>query len=76
LPTINFKIYLFEDYFIGAIEIAFVVWGYLLFISRIFEVLEICVKRCLRFALKFLEGRQEVPKKNGPHMNMLLLHNL
>jgi len=52
------------------------VWGYLLFISKFFEVVEICSKRCLRFALKFLEGRQEVPKKNGPHTYMLLLHKL
>ena len=74
--TINFKVYLFEDFFIGAIEIAFIVWGYLLFISKFFEVVEICSKLFLRLTLKFLERRREVPKKNGPYINMLLLQNL
>jgi len=45
------------------------VWGYLLFISKFFEVVEICSKRCLRITQKFLEGRQEVPKKKwSPHI--------
>ena len=58
----------FNFLFLGAIEIAFIVWGYLLFISKFLDAVEICSKRCLRITQKFLESRQEVPKKNGPHI--------
>ena len=54
--------------FIWASELAFVGLGYLLFISKLLKVVKICSKSFLRFAWKFLEGRQEVLKKNGPHI--------
>ena len=59
--------------FIGASEKAFVGLGYLLLFSKLLKVAKICLKGLLRFAKEFLVSRQEVLKKNGPHINMLLL---